>query len=191
MSLTRDQRIALELAGTVCVPSPSPAVGQIRIITDVAPGARVSLSELLARRAITLEVRHQTSPRLIIIRYVDLHEVAALFLPKDPCDVRPDQGTWILGPELQTECLHRILRRPGRNLGEDPFCLGMGCLYLPEFAQVLLRVEVGMTAAESVDYYPPLPGDRGRDYHRFFPVLPHERGRGVQEFCDIETKIKP
>jgi len=41
-------------------------------------------------------------------------------------------------------------------------------IYLPETAKVLLRVETGMTAAESVEYYPPTPGDRSYAFRSVF-----------------------
>ena len=30
-----------------------------------------------------------------------------------------------------------------------------------------MQVEVGLTAAESVEYYPPMPGDRSMDFRAF------------------------
>ncbi len=165
MSLTRDQRIALELAGTVCVPSPFPAAGEIRIVTEAEPDGKVSMADLLARKAVCLEVRHRISPKLSITRIVYLDEVAAVFLPDHPEGDRHDVGSWLLALELQAECFNRVSLRPARRGGEDRRLLGKGVVYLPESAKVLMRVEVGMTAAESVEYYPPLAGERGKEYH--------------------------
>lgn len=165
MSLTRDQRIALELAGTVPVPTPFPAAGEIRIVTDAEPGGKVAMADLLARKLIYLEVRHRISPKLTITRTVYLDEVAAVFLPDQPDGDLYDVGTWLLALELQAECFNRVALRPSRRGGEDRRLLGVGVVYLPESAPVLMRVEVGMTAAESVEYYPPLAAERGKDYH--------------------------
>src|SRR5262245_1272813 len=83
--------IAMELAGTVPVPSPFPALGRISVsllnvssveLEDLSQASSSDLLQLVGK--LLLEVVHQVNPRLTITRLLKLTDVAALFVPDNP-----------------------------------------------------------------------------------------------------------
>jgi hypothetical protein len=163
MSLTRQQRVSVDLAGTVAVPSPFPAVGELRYASDPVPSGPVTDPAALGR-SVYLTVSHRISPRLTITRTIPVDKVTAIFLPDDQQSVDLSCGRWLLAPDVLADVNYR-LGKPRSRSKDDRWFLGCGIVYVPESAGLLLQVEVGMTAAESAEYYPPLPGDRSANYH--------------------------
>jgi hypothetical protein len=178
MSLSREQRVALTLAGTVALPSPFPCLGELRLSTDIPQGYKATPADLTATAAnpVFLSTTHRISPKLRITRFVNLEDVSAVFLPDCPSAVSLNAGTWLLPAEVRAETLDRLNRRPTRTRKDDAFRLGIGIIYVAETANVLMQVEVGMTAAESAEYYPPLPGEKGSNYHDFCDAEHGEHG---------------
>lgn len=149
-----DRLKALHLAGTVSIPSPFPQIGCISLATLRSPGDARRTAQQQRRTAETfLQIEHVQSPRLMISRVVSLADVQAVFLPESPEQPHFDQGVWHLGGVGQRDVV-ALLRGPG------PDKRVLGIVYVKESAQLLMQVEVGMTAAESVEYYPPVMKDR-------------------------------
>jgi hypothetical protein len=147
MYLSDEQLRAMHLAGTVSVPLIFPAVGRItaqRFSKDPAS-------------PVLLRVEDRVSPRVMISRTFFLSDVALIFVPDDCACVELSRGKW-LWPDQAHEYLLSNKESPGEVLG---------IVHVLEKARTLMHVEVGMTAAESVDYYPPLPGERSKDHYDF------------------------
>jgi hypothetical protein len=100
----------------------------------------------------TLTVEQLLSPRLTIWRTFFVEDVAAVFLPEDEKHVKLADGEWLLSGEI------KALKKSGPT---------RGIVYVRESAPALLYMQVGMTAAESAEYYPPLPDDRSINHYRF------------------------
>jgi hypothetical protein len=152
------------LAGTVAVPQTFPEVGRLSIEPkppEPRPG-EVNVGRDL------LVVEHEISPKLVISRTFFLSDVAAVFLPHDARRVNLDDGTWLVGGDVAA-FWHAVKNNsPAGRLG---------IAYVREQAATLMQVEVGMTAAESMEYYPPLPNDRSVDHYRFNPLA--DAGQGT------------
>jgi len=158
---------SIALAGTIAVPSPFPALGRIDVSTygitkDEVDSldAPTSFEALQFFRKVLVEIAHEVNPRLTITRVVKLCDVAAAFLPADTSQVSLSHGQWYLSAELEALVLDKLSELDTQDLPALVPLLFESIVYLPETAKVLLRVETGMTAAESVEYYPPTPGDR-------------------------------
>ena len=147
--LTATQLRALSLASTVPVPATFPELGLISIV-ESGTGHNGT--------AKIVNVEHIISPRLKISRSFFMEDVTAVFLPENTNDVDFNRGDWLLESDVR--------HADGKS----------GIAYVREDARVLMQVEVGMTAAESAEYYPPLPGDRSVDHYSLGgPSI--ERGR--------------
>ena len=146
MHINDEQIRTMYLAGTVSVPLIFPELGKITAGRQSEDPA----SPLLLR------VEHRISPRLMIARSFLLSEVAVVFIPNDPHCVDVNRGRWLVNGQLES-----VLLPQG-----DASVEVLGIAYVLERARTLMQVEVGMTAAESVDYYPPLPGDRSLDHYK-------------------------
>jgi hypothetical protein len=147
--LRDDEVRALYLGGTVPVPSPFPETGVITLCKDaIRPGLEI--------RRTALSVTHTISAKLTITRTFSVDEVSAVCLIESG---DPRCGRWLLGPAIEKSLseVQESCAKSGKTL--------RGIVYVREHAQTLMRVSVGMTAAESVDYYPPLPGDRSRNHY--------------------------
>ena len=158
---------SIALAGTVAVPSPFPALGRIDVSTHGITKDEVdslddptSFEAVQFFRKVLVEIAHEVNPRLTITRVVKLCDVAAAFLPADTSQVSLSLGQWYLSAELEALVLDKLSELNTQDLPALVPLLFESIVYLPETAKVLLRVETGMTAAESVEYYPPTPGDR-------------------------------
>ncbi len=139
MHMNKQQFIALRLSGTVAIPSPFPETGMISIVTL---DERCGFSDL-TRTTNLLRVEHRVSPRVTIVRCISVEDVSAVFVPRDCKSADMTDGEWFLNPESFEGDWQR-----------------RGIVYVRENAQLFMQVEVGMTAAESVEYYPPMPSDR-------------------------------
>ncbi len=139
--LDRWQLRSLSLSGTVALPSPYPELGKI----SLQPGGVIyhgAKGESAQEDLVVIE--HVQSNRVTITRRVFLQDVRAVAFW--PLDATPNN--WFFGPEIARE----LRARTNANNCE----LMMGIAYVRESASVLMEVEVGMTAAESAEYYPPV-----------------------------------
>jgi hypothetical protein len=158
MGFTRRQQQSLHLAGTVSVPPTFPELGKLyleRGACGVAPQGKTAPADVLC-------VELELSPRVSIARKFLVSDVAAVFVPKSPGNVNLSDGTWLLAGEIDQ--LETLEANSGGGL--------LGIAYVPESARTLMQVEVGMTAAESVEYYPPLPDDRSVNHYQFSADCP-------------------
>ena len=157
---------SIALAGTIAVPSPFPALGRIDISTHGmtkdevdSPGATPHRSRRSGFSGRSSSRLPRGQPRLTITRVVKLCDIAAAFLPADTSQVSLSHGQWYLSAELEALVIERL----SELNTQDSRRRCRSCLkpsLSAETAKVLLRVETGMTAAESIEYYPPTPGDR-------------------------------
>jgi hypothetical protein len=158
MTCSFDPQRAMYLSGTVTIPSPFPEVGQLSLqrLTSATPSKqRVAHKDFLC-------IEHIQSHRLMVARFVALDDVSAVLLVENG-DVGMDDGRWLVGSAGQHELLAKLRKAKSRRIE--------GIAYVREHAQVLMRVETGMTAAESSEYYPPNVGER-TDAHYQLHRLP-------------------
>jgi hypothetical protein len=88
----------------------------------------------------------------VITRSVLVEEVEVVFLPENPTSPDPTRGKWFVGPAERVRWIDE-LNRTGHSQVR-------GIVYVRENARVLMLVELGMTAAESAEYYPPITRER-------------------------------
>jgi hypothetical protein len=154
MSLSPDQFLALQLAGTVGLPSPSPATGSVEITTSSSDSG------------IYLRIVHRVSQKLTLIRYVGIDYVRAICThwevgeaagaAKGGAAKPPVPTCWACKTPGEFGPLLEQRLKAGKG---GPFPLAWledAVVYVPEQAPVLMQVDVGLTAAESAEYYPPL-----------------------------------
>lgn len=149
MNLDRRHVRAMCLAGTVAVPQKMPQLA--RLAVEEGNGFLPA-----AQSPMMLVAEHRVSPKLTITRNVHLQDVTAVFVPDDARDFDLERGTWLLGDEIAG-----FIDTLSRSRPEPP----LGIAYVREQAPVLMQVVVGMTAAESAEYYPPLPSDPAVDHY--------------------------
>ncbi|MEZ6063332.1 MAG: hypothetical protein R3C19_23540 [Planctomycetaceae bacterium] len=152
-ALSREQILAMGLAGTVSIPLTFPELGQLQIRRNAVPAGVFDCEgpkDLIV-------VCQKVSPQVIISRSFLADDVAAVFVPKDPCHVDLSCGTWLTGIEIGALCD----MEPNSPTGI------LGIAYVRESAPSLLNVDAGMTAAESAEYYPPLAENRSANHYQF------------------------
>ncbi len=141
VNFNQQQLRAIYLAGTVSIPAKFPELAEIRF-------------ESISKKQIVVHATQTSSPKLVITRSFFLDDVSSLFLPNDPDCVDLTDGEWYEKASLKSHASD-----------QDADESEMGIIYVREHAQSLLRVEAGMTAAESAEYYPPLPDDRSVNHY--------------------------
>jgi hypothetical protein len=158
-SFDRRQLRSYHLAGTVVLPSPFPEVGRLFLV----PGG---LKYPLANEGHPLDllaIEHCQSNRVTITRYVALRDVSAVLFAVSITPTRHSEEGWFFGPEILCQLEARS------NDNEPGLCMGIA--YVRENAAVLMRVEVGMTAAESAEYYPPVVGERSDAHYALGGII--------------------
>ena len=181
--MNRNDYRRMQLAGTITFPATQPKVAFLTIETlDRLPIASAKPPHPVR----CLVVTEHLSPKVTMRRTISLSEVRAVFLPKDPRVVDPNEGTWLLGPEI-AQGVELITMNQGRALG---------IAYVPEASPTLLHVDAGLTAAESAQYYPPLPGDRSANPYDSGPVQGKRETRPrvkpvVRETDELEHAMVP
>lgn len=153
MQCTFDPHRAMYLSGTVTIPSPFPEVGQLslqRLTSMPSNKPRAAHKDFLC-------IEHIQSHRLMVARFVALEDVSAVLLVENGV-VEMEDGRWLIGAAGQHELLAKLRKAKARPIS--------GIAYVREHAQVLMRVETGMTAAESSEYYPPNVGERTDSHYQ-------------------------
>jgi hypothetical protein len=184
MSLSRQQLLAKSLAGTVSFPPTFPQLARISVVAAPVPIHAAGTSLLLRAEQLMTSA-------LSIIRTCSLSDVASVFIPRDCSNVRLDDGLWLLGEEIAA---HLAIHQHNTQQAAP-----LGIVRVAEHVSVFMQVEVGMTAAESAEYYPPLPCDRSHDHYQLQgPPLPHaphsHPGTSFGHtpwFCECESVVKP
>lgn len=147
MTFNNDQLRSFHLAGMVGIPSPFPELGILSVVEGVLGAGDQQQTWALS----FLRIEHRQSPRLLIARSVLSTDVAGIFCPDDHEHNDVLKGTWHLGSEAIRAFVELLKRGPDGSR--------RGIVYVPRDARVLMQVEIGMTAAESAAYYPPITND--------------------------------
>ncbi len=163
MGTQQDKLRAIYLSGTVQFPPKFPEMAVVTYKTTAATDTGWSLLQVV--------VEQRISPKVLITRTFFVEDVSAIFYPhaaavakRELCDF--SNGTWFVGEDVNREA--------ERNT-DDPV---QAIVFVRENAKSLLEVEAGLTAAESAEYYPPLPTDRSQNHYRF-------KGDGDMAGCPI------
>ena len=145
---TNDERLrAMYLAGTVSIP---PKFPELAII-----------SFAVVNKRFIVEATQQLSPKLTIKRTFFAVDVSSIFKPSNENVVDLRKGTFYEADELEAFVTERVKGR------KSAF---KGIVYVREHAQSSLEMTAGMTAAESAEFYPPLPTDRSVNHYDMNPA---------------------
>ena len=128
------------LSGTVSIPPKLPAVADIAF--DRIGGKLVA------------KATQKISAKLTIMRTFFIEDVASMFIPRDPDAIDMEDGRW-----MEDAVLRGFAQQ---NVGKAP---EKGIIFVREHAQSILEMKAGLTAAESAEYYPPLPDNRSVDHY--------------------------
>ncbi len=151
--LNRVEYRQMLLAGTVTFPATFPHVGRLELRSE-------TLSVLSGKSEDLLAVIETPSARVTLSRQVLAAAVRAVFLPRDPQHVNYADGIWLLSGEIVLGIKLQLQNANG---------LLYGIVFVAESEPSILTMSAGMTAAESVQYYPPLPGDPSHNHYNPFP----------------------
>ena len=171
--VNRDEYRQLVLAGTVSFPATFPQVGTLHLSNEAMP-TRDQASQAF------LSVQESPSARVTMVRRVMAKSVRAVFVPNDPRNVNYADGRWLLADEVLPG-LEQLFK------AED---MVQGIIFVAESESSLLNVSVGMTAGESVQYYPPLPNDPAHNHYNAWPAgrSPRTLG-GHAEMIDASSNM--
>lgn len=151
--MNRDEYRQMLLAGSVTFPATFPQVGRLTLLVESRPARPSDQLEILA-------VEEYPSPRVTLTRRVLAAKVRAVFLPRDARAVHFTDGQWLLEDEIVAGLKQRLADGPGPVFG---------IVFVPESEPSMLHVSAGMTAAESSQYYPPLPNDPSHNHYNPWP----------------------
>lgn len=155
--MNRNDYRQMLLSGTVCFPATFPQLAELRLKT-IAPPPTAQGPGMRTQETLLIAIQ-QSGPRVRIKRSVRVCDVRAVFIPRDACHVNYDDGLWLLGDEINTGLQIQLYNCPTVR----------GIAFVPETAQTLLKMTAGMTAGESVQYYPPLPRDPSANHYTAWP----------------------
>lgn len=146
MSVDKDELRAMHLSGTVSIPPKFPELAEI--------------SFAMVNGRCIVEARQDLSPKLVISRSFFIEDISSIFKPLSERCVDLRTGDFYEDAELET------LAQKGLKKKKKPF---RGILYVRENAQSVLKMTAGLTAAESAEFYPPLPNDRSVNHYDMNP----------------------
>ncbi|QDS94417.1 hypothetical protein FF011L_31960 [Roseimaritima multifibrata] len=166
--MNREQFREYLLAGTVTFPGTFPRIASLQLKKMSAP----SVSNP-AQAEVFLSATERPSPRVSLTRSVNVKDVRAVFLPRDPSHLAWNDGRWLLSEE--------VLVGIELELANQPVLWGIA--FVPETAPAQLEMSAGMTAGECIQYYPPMPRDPANDhYSTAAPV----QGVGIESQAAVE-----
>lgn len=168
--LHRDEYRQMLLAGTVTFPATFPQVGRLDLRYELLPVRDGEQQEVLV-------VSESPSPKVTMTRRVPASSVRAVFLPRDPRHVNYADGQWLLAGEVVHGLKSRLKECQGAVYG---------IAFVGESEPSLLSVSAGMTAAESAQYYPPLPGDPSNNHYNPWPDT-HSPGVAPIASCVVQS----
>ncbi|MCA9155242.1 MAG: hypothetical protein R3C99_03840 [Pirellulaceae bacterium] len=151
-NLTSRQSRAMQLSGTVSFPATFPDLGEITLVQSACT------QRTLNGQCDLVRIEQPMTPKLTVVRLVHINDVEVMFVPRAHGAVDLRFGDWLVGVEIPM-----FLNNAAR---EDALPV-LGIVYVRESAPTLTQVEVGMSAAQSAEYYPPLGDDRAVDHYRF------------------------
>ena len=134
------------LAGTVSIPPKFPEL------------ATISFAVVNGR--FIVEATQELSPKLIIKRTFFAADVSSIFKPSNENIIDLRKGTFYEADALETFVKQRLKSKKVEF---------KGIVYVREHAQSSLEMTAGLTAAESAEFYPPLPNDRSVNHYDMNP----------------------
>ena len=171
--LNRNEYRQMLLAGTVSFPATFPQVGTLELRSE-------TLSALSGQASDILTVTENPSSRVTLSREVLASAVRAVFLPRNPQQVNYSDGLWLLPDEILMGLKLHLQNTRGPLYG---------IVFVAESEPTILKMSAGMTAAESVQYYPPLPGDPSFNHYNPNPGKPRP-GRTPLGDCDDGIRLQ-
>jgi hypothetical protein len=154
MELTREQLIEIHLAGTVALPGPYPESGRIKLQHE---GYKLK-GEEKASGYVRLEYR--VSPKRTVVRIIPMEHVSAILWTSQDKTLGVETGDWWLGSEVINLRPKKGGKppkgpdvKPQGDQTEQTSASGAagGIVFVQETAPVLLQIEMGVTAAESLE----------------------------------------
>lgn len=132
---------SMTLAGTISIPPLKPNLANISFVMEDGCILVVATEDL--------------SPKLQITRTFFAEDVKAICFTKSFKSAKDlDSGKWLLAEQVYST--------GKKDVGKKP---KSGILFVTESAQSQLEVQAGLTAAESAEYFPPLPDDRSVNHY--------------------------
>ena len=155
MELTREQLIEIHLAGTVALPGPYPESGHIKLQHE---GYKLKGAEK-ASGYVRLEYR--ISPKRTVVRIIPMEHVSAILWTSADRTLGIEAGDWWLGSEVtyfrpkkaSKPLKGQDVKQQGDQANQAAATLreARGVVFVQETAPMLLQLEVGVTAAESLE----------------------------------------
>ncbi|MCC9658449.1 hypothetical protein [Rhodopirellula halodulae] len=148
MSTHPEKLRCMALSGTISIPPRFPDIATISFEKGDAPSDPV-----------LIVATQRLSPKLTLRRSFRAEDVCSVFVPASETQVDYEKGAWLHDVELADKVQSMTNKGAIR-----------GILYVREHAQSLLEMDAGMTAAESAEFYPPLPEDRSVNHYNMEPI---------------------
>jgi hypothetical protein len=156
LDLGAEQLFALQLVGTVALPSPFPATGRIFVVRNPLPPQKKDKPP----RKFHIKIVQTINDSCIITRFVDCNAVSLIrFQPASNVkssikDESPTAGTFSLDQEgvqkmVSDQQWNVIDERASHEI--EPFPKHTGVVLVPETQPVLLRYEISVPAATSLE----------------------------------------
>ncbi|MFO0949820.1 MAG: hypothetical protein U0835_01445 [Isosphaeraceae bacterium] len=163
MPINEKEDLMLHLAGTVRLPSPTPATGCVWVVAPEEPKSATFES-------LSFRVVHRVSVRLYISRLVRATDVRAIKcdwsrarISADPKKAPPVESSasksdvhYKTSEQFRGKALEFVRTINGTK---DALWLIDSVAFVNELAPVVLTAEAALTASESAEYYPPIVGD--------------------------------
>ena len=155
-----EQELAFALSGTVAIPSPFPAMGQVSVL--VVPETQVRKEHRDPR--FFLKSVQVVNVQCVVTRIIARNAVRAIGYYSDGESESKD-GEWTVVPTERLSQMLATANHAAKELEKDrgrSFELPLfekAVLYVPESAPVLHRIEFGLTAAVSAVAPVPLVSD--------------------------------
>lgn len=164
----RDEYRQMLLAGTVSFPATFPQVGKLTLDVEHIPAGGESEVPFLS-------VAESPSARVTLVRRVMIKSVRAVFVPRDVRHVNYADGEWLLSDEILPTLQSLLDNHESLH----------GIVFVAENEPSILNVSAGMTAAESVQYYPPLPSDPAHNHYNAWPASTAARASSGASHSEI------
>jgi hypothetical protein len=154
-----DQQHAFDLAGTVALPSPFPAFGRLVVVRVARPKVVPSQKSTQGKKSednasYILKLVQAVSEKLLVTRFVSPDDVRSVrVVPAAANTSDPNSWKLIDGADLRAE-LQKIdwgNATKEEHGSHELELYATAVLYVPESAQVLVRLEFGLPAALSVE----------------------------------------
>lgn len=143
MSIDPYEMTAMSLAGTVALPCPPASQGSIEILPPADPAG-----------ATYLRITQRINLKLIVRRIVNLTDVVLIQASPEDFPGGDAGGAGCADPSVFIPLVQNLIAQSD-STGVIPW-IARGVVYVPEETRLLMQVELGLTARESAEYYPPM-----------------------------------